>query len=341
MTQNYYSIVTDIGLSKNANASTNAINLNLTHLAVGDSNGSYYEPDGTQTELHNELHRVTLTHVEIDENNLNQLIIEAVIDETIGPFYIREVGIFDSNGDLFAIGKYPETFKPNLPSGSGKRLYIRMILGFSSSPNVNIIISDDINNDPNFATNIYNSLDAKLTKSQNLADLEDVQQSRDNLGLGSASLATNTFLVPTASVLPFSGNIIPNGYLECNGSSISRSTYSSLFSAIGTSYGFNDVNTFKVPDLRGEFIRGFDNGRGADSGRILGSFQSDAFQGHWHSFNTVFRPQSGSATQCMASGAGTLNDRVKSPINDGINGSPRTASETRPRNIALKYIIKF
>jgi phage-related tail fiber protein len=56
--------------------------------------------------------------VVIDENNPNQLIVEAVLEETVGPFYIREVGIFDSNGNLFAIGKFPETFKPNLPTGS-------------------------------------------------------------------------------------------------------------------------------------------------------------------------------------------------------------------------------
>lgn len=336
MTAEYYSIVTHSGLAKNANASANAINLDLTHLGVGDSNGNYYEPDGTQTELTNELHRVTLTHVAIDEINTNQLIIEAVINETIGPFYIREVGIFDSDGDLFAIGKYPETFKPNLPSGSGKRLYIRMILGFSSSPNVNLIISDDINNDPNFATNIYNSIDEKLAKSQNLADLEDVQKARDNLSLGSASLASSSFLVPTASVLPFSGNVIPDGYLECNGSSISRTTYNDLFSEIGTTHGFNDNNTFKIPDLRGEFIRGFDNGRGVDASRALGSYQGDLFKSHNHSYTALSRwganPGGQAPFWCRGdSGGGSATGQMT------YNGG----NETRPRNIALKYIIKF
>lgn len=341
MTEQYYNIITNIGLEKNVNASVNSVNLNLTQLGIGDSNGNYYEPTSDQNSLHNELHRTNLTNVVIDENNPNQLIVEAVIDETIGPFYIREVGIFDSDGDLFAIGKYPETFKPNLPTGSGKRLYIRMILGFSSSPNVNLVISDDINNDPNFATNIYNKLDEKLSKSQNLDDLEDIQKARDNLNLGSAALANASSLVPTACVLPFSGSVLPEGYLECNGASLSRTTYSTLFSIIGTTYGSNDSNTFKIPDLRGEFVRGFDNGRGVDRGRSFGSFQFDAFQGHWHSFSTVFMPQSGSATHCMSSRSGTLNDRVKSPISDGVHGNPRTASETRPRNISLKYIIKF
>jgi len=336
MTTGYYSIITDIGLEKNANASANLTNLDLTHLGVGDSNGSYYEPDGTQNTLHNELHRVNLTNVVVDESNPNQLIAEAIIDETIGPFYIREVGIFDSNGDLFAIGKYPETFKPNLPSGSGKKLYIKMILGFSSTPNVNLIISDDINHDPNFATAIYNLLDEKLAKSQNLADLESVQQARSNLGLGSASLENKDFLVPVASIFPFSSNTVPNGYLECNGASLSRTTYNALFSEIGTTYGFNDPDTFKVPDLRGEFIRGFDNGRGVDTSRSLGSYQDDLFKSHNHSYTALSRwganPAGDAPYWCRGdSGGGSATGQMT------YNGG----NETRPRNIALKYIIKF
>lgn len=194
MTQEYYSIITNVGLAKNAAASISGVPLDLTHLAVGDSNGTSYDPSADATTLQNELHRTTTTYVVLDENNPNQLIIEAVIDETVGPFYVREVGIFDVDGDLFAIGKFPETFKPNLPSGSGKRLYIRMILGFASSPQVNLIISDDINNDPNFATNvnnaladINNTLSEKLEKAENLSDLENIETARSNLGLGDAA----------------------------------------------------------------------------------------------------------------------------------------------------------
>jgi hypothetical protein len=216
MTQEYYSIITNTGLAKVAAANApGGSPVSLTHLAVGDSNGTYYDPAATATALQNERYRTSTTYVVIDENNANQLIVEAVLNETIGPFYIREVGIFDSNGDLFAIGKFPETFKPNLPTGSGKRLYIRMILGFASTPQVNLVISEDINNDPNFSTNVNNalsdlndavddinselvtvnssisgintSLSQKLVKTQNLADLSDAAAARGNLGLGTAA----------------------------------------------------------------------------------------------------------------------------------------------------------
>ena len=165
MTAPYYSIITNAGLINHANAANNSVNLDLIQMAVGDSNGVYYDPDGTELALVNETHRVNLTHVVIDENNPNQLIVEAVLDEVVGPFYIREVGIFDSNGDLFAIGKYPETFKPNLPTGSGKRLYIRMILGFSNAPSVNLVINNDIALDPNFGTDVNNKLAYLESKS--------------------------------------------------------------------------------------------------------------------------------------------------------------------------------
>jgi len=186
----YYSIITNNGLINHANASANAVDLDLTQMAVGDSNGVYYDPDGTEIALQNEIHRVNLTSTVIDENNSNQLIIEAVFDETVGPFYVREVGVFDANGNLFAIGKFPETFKPNLPSGSGKRLYIRMILGFASSPNVNLIINNDISLDPNFSADINSELANRLKISENLADLTDTDAAKTNLGIISANTST-------------------------------------------------------------------------------------------------------------------------------------------------------
>lgn len=188
MPQDYYSLVTDGGLIKEAASNEpGGTAVDLTEIAVGDGGGVAYDPVSSATALVNEVYRIALTHVVVDENNPNQLIIEGVLDETIGPFYIREVGIFDSNGDLFAIGKYPETFKPNLPSGSGKRLYIRMILGFANVPNVNLVINNDIALDPNFGTDVNNALAERLIKTNNLSDLSDFEAARDNLEVYSKS----------------------------------------------------------------------------------------------------------------------------------------------------------
>jgi len=372
MTQQYYSILTNIGLAKEAAANIpGGSPVSLTHIAVGDGDGSVYNPVSTQTELVNEVYRTTLTHVAIDSNNSNQLIVEGVLNEEIGSFHVREVGIFDSEGDLFAIGKYPETYKPALTSGSGKRLYIRMILGFANAPQVNLIISSDINNDPNFSNNVNNALSTidanlsnviniladKLSKAANFSDLSNFEVARNNLGLKNGAITD--FI---GAIMAFATTSPPAGWLQCNGGVVSVSAYSSLSNAIYcgdannsvAEWGYKCTNPTNpsgsrstsgqyivLIDLRGEFIRGWDNGRGVDGGRGFGLFQADAFQGHWHSFNTTFMPQSGSSTQCASNNSGTQTDRVKSPISDGVNGNPRTASETRPRNISLMYCIKY
>ena len=212
MTQQYYSIITNTGLLKQTAASSPGGSLiELTHIAIGDSNGTSYNPNGTETALVHEVYRTTLTHVAIDEDNPNQLIVEGVVSEEIGPFTIREVGIFDSEGQLFAIGKYPETFKSTSSEGSGKRLYIRMILGFANAPQVELVLSEDFNNDPNFNANVIISLAEKLAKAENLADLEDVEEARENLGLEigadvqafAANLAALAALIGASNKVPY------------------------------------------------------------------------------------------------------------------------------------------
>lgn len=93
---------------------------------------------------------------------------------------------------------------------------------------------------------------------------------------------------PVGAVLAFAGTSVPNGWLECNGGQVSRTTYSALFSVLGTLYGVGDGSTtFNLPELRGEFIRGYDNARGVDVSRSLGSWQDDSFESHTHSAATM------------------------------------------------------
>lgn len=91
---------------------------------------------------------------------------------------------------------------------------------------------------------------------------------------------------PVGTVAYRAASAVPAGWLECNGSAVSRTTYSDLFNIIGTTFGVgNGSTTFNLPDLRGEFIRGFDNGRGVDSGRAFGSSQTDQMEQHSHTFS--------------------------------------------------------
>lgn len=95
-------------------------------------------------------------------------------------------------------------------------------------------------------------------------------------------------LVPTGAVSAFAMAAAPNGWLPANGATVSRTTYAALFDKIGTTYGAgNGSTTFRLPDLRGEFIRGVDDGRGVDAGRVLGTLQSGEIASHGHTGSAV------------------------------------------------------
>lgn len=149
--------------------------------------------------------------------------------------------------------------------------------------------------------------------------------------------------VPTGTVVFMAYASIPSGYLEANGQAVSRATYNALFTAIGTLYGIGDgASTFNLPDLRGEFVRGWDHGRGIDTGRVFGSEQLDAFKSHNHQ-NGVYKnlirdPYVGSLTGSDTTGSGS-----EVPVGAGDAGPEASVGgiETRPRNIALLPLIKF
>jgi microcystin-dependent protein len=162
--------------------------------------------------------------------------------------------------------------------------------------------------------------------------------------LGEAQTGNN--FVPTGAVMPFAMNTAPAGWMKCNGAAVSRTTYARLFAAIGTTFGVGDGSTtFNLPELRAEFVRGWDDSRGTDSGRVFGSTQTDAFQGHFHApkspMISFWGNNAGAGSGQPAGGAFGVETTTGAPAADGTNGTPRTAAETRPRNVALLYCIKF
>lgn len=128
----YYAIPTHIGEAKLANALALGAPLQITHLAVGDGVGSGAQgtplPDPAQTALVSERRRAPLNTLTTDPENANILIAEQVIPEDVGGWWIREMGLFDADGDLVAICNTPPTYKPQLASGSGRTQVVRMQL---------------------------------------------------------------------------------------------------------------------------------------------------------------------------------------------------------------------
>lgn len=149
----------------------------------------------------------------------------------------------------------------------------------------------------------------------------------------------------TGAVVAFAMNSAPPGWLICNGGAFSRTTYAALFVKLGTFYGAGDGSTtFNIPDLRGEFIRGFDAGRGVNPGRAFGTLELDALQGHGHinTIHTANGPPGGGGEFVGAGGPGAIQvtGRVLDPV--ALNsGTPRIANETRGRNVALLFCIKY
>ncbi|WP_423719134.1 phage tail protein [Klebsiella pneumoniae] len=414
MATKYYAVLTNVGAAKLANATALGAQVEITQMAVGDGNGVLPTPNQAQTALVHELRRKPLNSLSIDPNNANQIIAEQVIPEDEGGWWIREIGLFDKDGDMIAVANCAETYKPQLQEGGGRVQVVRMILIVSSTAAVTLKIDpsvvlatrqyvDDqiiqvksyvdqkmaahvaaadphkqyapkespaltgrptaptaegkdsstqiantafvqaaiaalvgsspealdtlnelaaaLGNDPNFATTVTNSLAGKMDKSANGSDIENVSVFLQNLGLGEGSALPVGVPVPWPLATP------PTGWLKCNGAAFTASQYPKLALA---------YPSLRLPDLRGEFIRGWDDGRNADAGRIILSYQEatgiavtlggfdgyngidieDFEPGKVHPSYAIYRAQT---TQ---SGTGTTYRKV------------------RPRNIAFNYIVR-
>ena len=162
--------------------------------------------------------------------------------------------------------------------------------------------------------------------------------------------------VPTGAIIHTAGSSAPTGYLKANGDAVSRSTYSVLFAVIGTTYGAgNGSTTFNVPDLRGEFVRGWIDDRNLvktigdqnftlEQNRLIGSNEADGFESHKHG---VFQGPSivgpgaiNSSGVSTAVGLAGNNTRTTEPVDFQGNNSFTNIPETRPRNVALLACIK-
>ena len=181
-----------------------------------------------------------------------------------------------------------------------------------------------------------------LQRDQNLADVPDKAAGRNHLGV--YSKAESDLLAPAGKVAHFAMATPPQGWLKANGALVSRTAYARLFSAIGTTFGAGDgFNTFKLPDLRGEFVRGFDDGRGQDVGRVFGSVQGQSgglatVESRYSLVGvpedrTVTVPQTGFPSEWINTG-----DRISAyDVDIRFANQP----DTRPRNVALLACIKY
>lgn len=459
----FSTIHTRLGLAAIAAAEATGAPINLTEMAVGDGSGNPVTPSEAQESLVREVFRAPINRVFQSPDEANRFTCELVVPASAAGFTMREVGVFDADGSLFAVGNLPETYKPVDTEGAYADTVIRLdflvqnasVITVQVDPNVAVVTQQWISNNVTAGTMIPGGLTGQflakasnadgdtvwidatevtvavssieetqtlaasqtvvtwavvnntglavyvegvrlradqwtkdaldntkitlgtaypagtkiigtqnepastlpdpLVKGQNLADVPSKSAARTNLDV--FSKAESRQLAPAGQVAYFARDAAPTGWLKANGASLSRSAYADLFAAIGTRFGSASGTTFNLPDLRGEFIRGWSDGRGVDTGRTLGSAQGSANLAHNHTGRTsktgahshtipqvtserinhdsnleFDRTVSVNATQ--ASGTAGEHEHTLTIDSSG-------STEARPRNVALLACIKY
>ncbi|MFW6750375.1 phage tail protein [Pseudomonas glycinae] len=478
----YYTLLTNAGIAYETACKAAGLPIKLTQISVGDGGGAVYNPAATATALKREVWRGPLNALFQDEKNPSWLLAEVTIPPDVGGWYVREAGLWTDTGILYAIVKYPESFKPVLAtSGSGKEFYIRSIFETSNASLVTLLIDDTVVKATrawvmSYLAEELGKLDGKqsvrvaatanvvlngaqqidgvaviagdrvLLPNQTLAKdnglwivangdwvrandanvsakvtpgltvmVEEGTLNGDSLWhlttnapitlgttaltfkmlAGRTGIAAGTYkslsvdeygratagsnpdtlagfgikdsytkaeveaLIAKASALPV-GSIVafpvdtpPPGFLELDNSVKSSATYPDLSAYLGGKFNKGDegVGNFRLPEARGEFLRGWDHGRGVDGGRAQGSSQTDSLKAHYHFLPTgsgggqAVDPNGEIPTVVLKDTAADWVLRTEGDNAELSIGRVRTynfgaATETRPRNIAVMWCIK-
>lgn len=213
MAAKFFALLTNVGAAKISNMAALGEKLEITSLAVGDGGGVSPTPSQAQTKLINERRRAPLNSLSVDEKNDSQIIAEQIIPESAGGWWIREIGLFDADGDLIAIANCPETYKATTEEGSGRTQVIRMLLTVSSTDAVTLkvdpsvvlatrqYVDDAVIEVKSYADKLVAAHEAKANPHsqyplianalKEMADAGLVSEVLKNLGLGEAKYVTS------------------------------------------------------------------------------------------------------------------------------------------------------
>lgn len=232
----------------------------------------------------------------------------------------------------------------NKPAGLNGAIPPAKVLNVTQDEILKVIVMAGLTPDPDDPTQLWQALQA-LFASFSAGEAPSIE-------------------VPPGSISMFAAATAPTGWLKCNGQAVSRTTYANLFAAIGTAWGAGDaVTTFNLPDLRGEFVRGYDDGRGIDSGRTMASAQDWATGAPKTTTPAKILEDGSTGTLAQAGVSPATNPSrvgfvrrsktgervVTGDFDPGGGGNPWVDvvnvvtgdAETRPRNKAVLYIIKI
>lgn len=247
----YLTLLTNYGQARLATAIATGTPLNLTTLVVGDGSGSPTTPATSQTALVNQVYSVSLNSVSVDSGNPNYVIAEGVIPAAVGGWTVREAGILDNTGALFAVCNFPDTIKPVLTDGSVRDLVIRVIMQVSNAAAVTLLIDPSVV----LASQSWVLTQGYLPKAGGTMTGHITQPLTPTIGEHLANkdyvdAKTGVDSVPIGFIDQYGSATPPPSFLLNDGSAISRTTYATLFARFGTSFGAGDGSTtFNLPNV--------------------------------------------------------------------------------------------
>lgn len=233
----FKSVVTALGQARIASAIESGKDVNITQLAVGDGNGSATTPSASQTALVHETYRLPLNSIKTDNKNANWIIAEAIIPSSVGGFWMREMGLFSSEGELIAVSNMADSYKPTLEEGSGRTQTLRMVITVTDTDAVTLTIDDTLV----IATEEYvNNLLAEHEASRRHPDgtLTDKGFVQLSSAVDSASeiLAATPKAVKTSYDLAKSANDNANGRLPSGGTAVAANKLATARKIAGVAF---------------------------------------------------------------------------------------------------------
>ncbi|MGE6041516.1 phage tail protein [Klebsiella pneumoniae] len=344
MATKYFALLTNIGAAKLANATALGAQVEITQMAVGDGNGALPTPNPAQTALVHELRRAQLNMLTVDPVNTNQIIAEQVIPEDAGGWWIREIGLFDKDGDMIAVANCAETYKPQLQEGSGRVQVIRVILIVSSTEAVTLKIdpsvvlatrkyvddavievkayADDVMKKHVAAANPHKQYPLIANALKEMVDAGLVNQVLQNLGLGDASGYVGRLLniqvfynSGTYTATPGTKKVIVEMVGGGGGSAGSRAAGSGQV-AVGGAGGAGSY-------AKGSFTQNFNGvqvtvGTKGAGGTVSGTYASD---GGTSSFGSLISAAGGAAGQPAGPTSSFPFSTVAAVVSAGANGA--------------------
>lgn len=289
----FFAILTNVGMAKQANADALGIPWLITQMGVGDANGTEPIPSASQTKLINEWRRKPLNQLKIDPVNPAVIIAEQIIPADEGGKWIREIGLYDADGDLVAVANCAPSFKPLLSQGSGRTQIVRMNFIVTSTGNIQLKIDPAIvlasrayvdaailevlpkNKTPGEYTRVKVNDRGIVVSGDNPETLAAMGIKDSYTKAEIEAMIAQASALPVGAMVAFPLDKVAPGFLELDGSVKSIAVYPDLAAFLGTAFnkGGEGAGNFRLPESRAEFLRGWDHGRGVDAGRAIGSNQ--------------------------------------------------------------------